>query len=363
MRSRRDRHHTAFAVVTALSCSLTAAFVLVSGALGNSQGAVAGPRPVRPHLMEERVFYGAFVPESSLADLSGLAAFEADAGKAVSVVMWYLAWGAPGSAPEFQRDGMTAVRAHGAIPVITWAPRDASKGANQPLYRLRAIANGAFDPYIRAFAEAAKAWSHPFFLRFAHEMNGNWYPWSETVNGNAKGDYVAAWRHVHDVFTAARVTNVTWVWCPSRVGTNPYGLRELYPGDAYVDWAGMDGYNQPSARQGWQSFSGVFGDLYQRITQITSKPIMIGETSSLEQGGEKAVWITDALTLSLPDLFPQVRAVLWFNRHFTGTTDLDWRIESSPAARAAFSAAVSQPRFASNEFAALAASPIPPPER
>ena len=52
-------------------------------------------------------------------------------------------------------------------------------------------------------------------IRFAHEMNGTWYPWAEGVNGNGPGDYVAAWRHVVGVFRRAKVSNVTWTWAPT----------------------------------------------------------------------------------------------------------------------------------------------------
>ena len=74
---------------------------------------------------------------------------------------------------------------------------------------------GTHDAYIREFAEDARDWGHPFFLRFNWEMNGNWFPWSEGVNGNQPGEYVAAWRHVHDIFTEVGATNATWVWCPN----------------------------------------------------------------------------------------------------------------------------------------------------
>ena len=103
---------------------------------------------------------------------------------------------------------------------------------------------GHHDAYIREFAEAAKAWGHPFFLRFNWEMNGNWFPWSEGVNGNQPGEYVAAWRHVHDIFTQVGATNATWVWCPNvDPASKLHDLASLYPGDAYVDWTGLDGYN------------------------------------------------------------------------------------------------------------------------
>ena len=67
---------------------------------------------------------------------------------------------------------------------------------------MRHVIDGTYDGYIRYFAQKAKEWGHPFFLRFNWEMNGFWFPWSEGVNGNKSGEFVAAWRHVHDIFTA-----------------------------------------------------------------------------------------------------------------------------------------------------------------
>ena|SRR5947207_13491520 len=92
-----------------------------------------------------------------------------------------------------------------------------------------------------------------------HEMNGNWYPWSEQVNGNTAGEFVLAWQHVHALFTIQGVTNVTWVWCPNVDYPGSTPLHELYPGDASVVWAGMDGYYWGSIqRHVWQPFSSVF---------------------------------------------------------------------------------------------------------
>jgi beta-mannanase len=46
-------------------------------------------------------------------------------------------------------------------------------------------------------------------------MNGTWSPWAVGVNGNTAAHYVAAWRHVHRIFTKVGATNATWVWCPN----------------------------------------------------------------------------------------------------------------------------------------------------
>ncbi len=92
-----------------------------------------------------------------------------------------------------------------AIPMITWQP-DATT--------LDAINAGAADAVIRARARAVAAFGRPMFLRFAHEMNANWYPWDGTTAStpgthDGPSKYVAAWRHVHDVFVAAGATNAS----------------------------------------------------------------------------------------------------------------------------------------------------------
>ena len=87
-------------------------------------------------------------------------------------------------------------------------------------------------------------------------MNGFWFPWTEGVNGNKPGEYVTAWRHVHDIFTAVGATNATWVWCPNvdfTAQADPAG--EALPGRRYVDWTCLDGFNWGKTRDsaGWQA--------------------------------------------------------------------------------------------------------------
>ena len=73
---------------------------------------------------------------------------------------------------------------------------------------------GSSIAYIRSWARALAAFDGPVRLRFAQEMNGDWYPWGAGTNGNTPAEFVSAWRHVHDIFAAAGATNVQWVWSP-----------------------------------------------------------------------------------------------------------------------------------------------------
>jgi Glycosyl hydrolase family 26 len=284
--------------------------------------------------------------------------FEQLAGKAVSVINW--------SSPfylsdcngycAFQATQFNAVRDHGAIPFFSWNP-----GPGTGAFSDAQIAAGTQDSYIAAWAQAAKQWGHPFFLRFAWEMNGPWFPWGAGNNGTAAADYVSMWRHVHDIFTSAGATNVTWVWCPN---IDPYGhhtpMADVYPGDAYVDWTCLDGYNGANP---WKSFSGLFKSSYDTITGMIApdKPMIVGETASTEAGGPKAEWTADALD-NLPTAFPKIRGLLWFDKVEDGPGDhTDWPIESSIAASSAFASGIQDPVYAGNEFGGLAVSPIPAP--
>jgi hypothetical protein len=83
---------------------------------------------------------------------------------------------------------MNAARARGAVPLVTWEPWAWGGGLDQPAYSLDRIAAGDFDARIIEWGQSLAAWGYPVQLRFAHEMNGDWYPWAEGVNGNGAGD-------------------------------------------------------------------------------------------------------------------------------------------------------------------------------
>ena len=65
----------------------------------------------------------------------------------------------------------------------------------------------------------------PVAIRFDHEMNGNWYPWSAGLPANqgAAGQpnlYVQAWRHIWNLFNSVGAnSDVIWLWAPIRVDT------------------------------------------------------------------------------------------------------------------------------------------------
>jgi Ca-dependent carbohydrate-binding module xylan-binding/Glycosyl hydrolase family 26 len=271
--------------------------------------------------------------------------FEQHARKKVSIV--HFGQPAPWN-QQFYPSPLQLTYARGAIPLVTMDTHTAL---------LTDIANGAYDESIAAWADGAKAFGKPFFLRWDWEMNGDWYPWGAQARQDPAA-YVAAWRHFHDVVTAREATNVTWTWCPNIVFEGSTPLTDLYPGDGYVDWTCMDGYNwgtNPFKPGGWGSFTEIFQQTYAEIDALApGKPLMIAETASSEYGGSKSLWISSALGTELPVAFPNIKAFVWFNWNvWEGGGRLDWPIESSASAQSAFAAAIASPYYTTNTFANL----------
>jgi hypothetical protein len=280
-------------------------------------------------------------------------------GKGVAISASYLNF-----ASAFPNGFVSGNAAVGRISFLTWefTPGSSQKLEGYEGRMLETITDGLYDDVLKSWADGARSVGKPVFLRFAHEMNGDWYPWSGVKNGGGEMGgygspnlpdgperYVDAYRYVHDFFKEQGADNVLWVWCPNapfegmEQSLGPWNrAATYYPGDDYVDWLCFDGYNWGDSAFGqqfnaqWLSFSDIFASSYAELQAINpDKPIIIGEFSSTEEGGDKAGWIRDAFHAIRED-FPQIRALIWF--HIAKETD--WRINSSDAALEAYRQAV-----------------------
>ncbi|MFH1576965.1 MAG: glycosyl hydrolase [Candidatus Margulisiibacteriota bacterium] len=266
--------------------------------------------------------------------LSNLSDFQSMTGKQLAVVLWYVHW-----TDAFPTSDADTVFNNGSVPLITWEP-----WITHELGTLEAIASGSYETYVNEFIQAAKDWGKPLFLRFAHEMNGNWYPWDGSHNGataEAAERYKRAWVYIYNVRATLEADNIYLVWSPNNTNLPDASWNTIaayYPGDQYVDWVGMDGYNWGYGN--WQDFNAIFSSVYSNLTALTQKPLMIGEFASAEPGGSKADWITDALS-QIKNNYPRVKIFCWFNID----KERDWRINSSSSAEAAFRQAIGDSYF------------------
>jgi hypothetical protein len=222
--------------------------------------------------------------------------------------------------------------AQGMLPVLTWEPSPGGNAhttqVNVPDYALSTIINGSHDAYIVKFADAVRDAKWVVAIRLAHEMNGNWYPWSEGVNGNTTGQYAQAWRHIHDIFAREHADNVIWVWAPNIIRSASTSLKELYPGDAYVDWIGLSAYDvtEHTAAQ-------LIDPTRRLIRKFTAKPLLITEIGS-QPSSFKAAWTADFLAW-LPKQ-SDVIGFIWFEYTRAQGAGTDWGFDADTSTLASF---------------------------
>jgi len=302
--------------------------------------------PTKAEVMaQKKVRFGMYATQApySMSEVNMIAAMMR---KRPDTVGYFLGWD-----QAFRPDAVINSWRQGVLPLLTWESHGNGPGDNRPAdeaYALGRIVAGEYDGYIDSFARDIKKTGMPLVIRLDHEMNGDWYPWSEDQAYNQPGEYVAMWRHVVDRFRAVGADKyVIWLWAPTRVDNIPHQtIAQYYPGDAYVDWVGMSGYQRSATSLA--TFDITFGKTLGLLRALTTKPIFLAEIGATESGGRKAGWIT-SLFDNLPKN-PDIIGFAWFNIAVTsgGGSDMvtnDWRIDSSGPSILAFKQGISNPRY------------------
>ena len=228
----------------------------------------------------------------------------------LSVIEFYSGFPRP-----FPRYEAKQAVAWGALPLIQLNPRHVS---------LASIAAGRYDSYLRNYTSAVRAFRCRVVLSFGHEMNGFWYTWGRPHTSPVA--FIAAWRHIYRYFQKEHVRNVTWSWDPDHVWQPDHGgslASQWWPGAAYVDWIGIDGYQRPG-----ETFKSIFGKQLANIRSFTTKPVFIAETG-VRPGAEQPSQISG--------LFSALRrynlaGLIWFDIN----RKEPWRLEGDPTGLAAF---------------------------
>ncbi|GAA1586170.1 hypothetical protein GCM10009828_008230 [Actinoplanes couchii] len=198
------------------------------------------------------------------------------------------------------------------------------------------ILNGSSDANIRSVARKLKNMKRPVLLRWGWEMNGDWFEWGGPQNGQNPANYVKVWKRLHRIFGEQGADNVAWVWSPnwnSSPNTAANKVQKYYPGDAYVDWVGISGYN---------FFNETPSTLFNPITKLygARKPIILSETAAVKN---KATWIKQLHTWV--EKTPAVGAVVWFDTDIQEGTDHNFRFDTDTSSLAAYRSMARSPRF------------------
>jgi hypothetical protein len=236
----------------------------------------------------------------------------------------------------------------------------------------------------------------PVIVRFAHEMNGSWYPW-----GQQPAEYIDAFRRVSDA-VHGRAPGSAMMWAPNYAGGYPFagGAHEArpgtagfaaldttgdgvitsdddpyapyYPGDDAVDWVGMSLYHWGStypwgesempedgkfveqltgAYDGKNGDDSMLPDFYADYGVRHGKPVAIPETAALVTDGIgdlrtiniKRAWWEQVFDPAVHERFPQLKMVNWFEWNKVEPevgSAVDWTVVEDAAVRAEFTAAM-----------------------
>lgn len=270
--------------------------------------------------------WGAYVGGSEAAHYQQ---FASRLGSDFTYLATFVHWGNERNFPQTMANLATA---NDHILVIFWEAMDYNhSGPLDSRFNYQSILSGTYDSYLENFAQSVRGYGRPVIIVPFEEMNGDWYPWSITINGNSPQQHVAAFRYLKNKFAGVDNVQFAWVVNDDSVPNIPENQPEnYYPGSDVVDLVGVDGFN---FGQPWESFAEIFAQPLQRLTQY-QKPILIFSTASAA-GPQKAVWISQALTEEMPK-YPLLQGFIWFNEN----KEENWLIWSDQSSLQAFQQAI-----------------------
>ncbi|ROO83667.1 glycosyl hydrolase family 26 [Actinocorallia herbida] len=286
---------------------------------------------VNKHIYPKRDIFGVFTDQArnQIADRNALAK---KVGMKPNMIKSFYNWGNPVD-PNWARSIWNA----GAYPQLELEAQDPAVAS------VASVAAGQEDEYIRALAQSIKTANVPIVFSPFHEMNGDWYPWGHCGPtskpesnacqvGTTPAQFRAAWKRMHNIFKQVGATNAIWVWQTNQIGARPQvRLKQFYPGNAYVDWAGTVGYYYPE--KGWYaSWNEIFAPTLKEIKKVTNKPIFIPEMGMEPSKKYRARDVKNFL--KAVSARRDVIGFLWFN--YNKPTETDFRIEASAASLKAF---------------------------
>lgn len=278
-------------------------------------------------------------PDGIKTDLTSLNSFSQLIGRQPDVVEFYQGFTEPFDSPVAAGSSGT-----GALPLDSWGPAGTT---------LSDITSGRDDAYITTYADQVKAYGHQIALAVGHEMNAPWSTWWGKGPTDAQM-FVTAWRHIHDIFKQQGAGNVIWVWTVNIEAGGAISPDAYYPGNAYVDWIGVDGYFHDGLPI---TFDGLFGPTLADLRDHYAQPILVVETGALNTPlrPSEIQSMFDAV-LASPDLI----GFTWFDYDLQTTDGVDWHLDDDKPSLAVYRRYATAPRFALKAPVAADTAPFYP---
>jgi hypothetical protein len=294
--------------------SRVAVGLLVSFAIiGTARAAVVTPTT--------GAYFGAYVQPHRGSDLiHSVAAFETKLGRTLAIVNKYHDFTMQNYADE------ASLISSGHEVMVSWHPTDGKSNPN----RAREIVAGRWDRVIRTAADRMKALDAPLLLRWDFEMDQDRGQW-ENIGGPSR--FIAAWRHMYNLFQRRGATNVEWMWAPRAQSFKTGRAQHYYPGAGYVDWIGASAVPEKN----WAPFAKIFnggshGGFYTWASQ-RHKPLVVwvGVRERPNHPTWKARWLGH-LRSTLKRSMTAVKALIYYDaaspdglRYYAHTSTRAWR--------------------------------------
>lgn len=309
----RGRRAWAYAIVLVIAAGMAAAGVGLLG--GGASGRASGdPCTVSAKLVPScGAWWGMYLPVDEDSQLPpAVQAEEHYLGRPLDIIERY-------HDMSISDNGVFPDRAEAQIArdryiLFSWA---ADVWSRHILYKWSAIASGALDrSVIEPEAQRIAAFHHTVFLTFSAEADGS------VPQQGTPAQFVAAWRHIHDVFAKLGVHNVVWVWTTEGYLPHEQIIAAMYPGNAYVDWIGYDPYNYFTCHQtGWLDFAQTVQPFYRWLTTqpFGGKPVMLAEYGSApdpQAPARAASWYRDIVPVIRQ--MPRLKALIQWNSSIPG---------------------------------------------
>ncbi|QLG46708.1 glycosyltransferase family 2 protein [Costertonia aggregata] len=285
-------------------------------------------------------YLGIFQPTShgGLSNIEAIEKLENKNNMSFDIISVYLAWGDEQKNP-YPKNLIEKIYKNNSIPLITWEPWASDFTFNNGLGPeekerkiFKRIKEGIYDAYILKIAKQLKSYKRPVFLRFAHEFDNPFYPWSPSGD-NTSSEFIKAWKHIHSLFGSIKGNNVVWVWNPWK----PNAVENYFPGSDYVDWIGVTALNYGTYNSDgkWYEFEDLYKPFHEKFKNLPKKPVMLTEFGSLKLGGDQASWSKKAIRTIKKD-FPEIKSIILFNSNvddnipktvYHQNGSLDWTFE------------------------------------
>ena len=252
--------------------------------------------------------WGAYVGNAE----TQLQPFESTVGAPVNIVADFESWDS-----DFPLKLTATVGKAGKTLLVFWEPN----------FGYQEILDGHKDASIERFAREAREYGYPVILVPFDEMNLNEEAWGYDHNHNTAETFQKAWMKIHDAFASSANVKFGLAYNAVSVPDVPGNqFTDYYPGSAFVDYVGVDGFNPGNPKK---SFQEIFDPAIQAVS-IFQKPILIFSMASVA-GPDQAAWIREGLGTVAPT-YPGLVGWIWFNQ--AGSPN--WSVDSDERSLEAF---------------------------